>query len=325
MKRIHNQATTPIKQTIVALTTTAAITFTTAPAVRNAMVKIGSMDVPNHRSSHDEPVPRGGGLACAIGIAGALILDKRRLKLLHSVLPAVIGLTITGLVDDQMRGTPVSVRLVSQALAGLAVADSSFLSSISSLFAMPAVVNVFNFMDGINGISAATAVLWGTTVALNEPSSEYPELRLIGALTAGAGLGFLPWNLPQAQLFLGDVGSYLIGSLIGSGVIISMRDTKLLRIVCAPLCPYFADASQALILRLSRRESITEAHREHTYQKLVDKGALTHFRAAAVHTFAAVACTLTCRIRTPRHAAASTTLITIIYLTSPYILSARSK
>lgn len=307
------------------LLTTAVITFVSAPAVRRVMVKIGSLDVPNHRSSHVEPVPRGGGLACAAGIAGALTIGKRRDTSLRRVIPAVAGMTAVGLLDDQLRGIPASVRLGAQAVAGITAAEHLDLSLILPSIAMPAVVNIFNFMDGINGISGATAVVWGINAMLEQPSSANPELLLISALTAGSGLGFLPWNLPHAQLFLGDVGSYLLGSLIACGLIVTLRDVVTLRIVCAPLYPYIADASQALLIRISRRAPITEAHREHTYQKLVDEASLAHARATTIHTVAAIACAVAWRTAKPARATALTVLITAGYLASPYLITKRSK
>lgn len=325
MRFARKPANGELKDAAATLLTTAAITFATAPVVRRVMIRIGSLDVPNHRSSHVEPVPRGGGLACAAGIAGALTIHKQRSTSLRRVIPAVASLTAVGFLDDQLRGTPASVRLVAQALAGITVAEHIDLSLILSSIVMPAVVNVFNFMDGINGISGATAAVWGGNILLHQPSSAHPELILISALAAGSGLGFLPWNLPRARLFLGDVGSYLLGSLIACGLLITLRDPMTLRIVCAPLYPYMADASQAILLRASRRAPITEAHREHTYQKLVDQASLTHAGATAVHTVAAIGCATAWRKAKPARATALTLLITAGYLTSPYLISKKSK
>ena len=99
-------------------------------------------------------------------------------------------------------------------------------------------------------------------------SSEAPALALVGALTAGLALGFLPWNAVLPRLFLGDSGSYLFGGLATLGLLIATWSKAPLPLVAAPLVLYGVDASVTLMRRAIRHEPLLEAHRDHVYQQL---------------------------------------------------------
>lgn len=261
----------------------AATTFVAAPLVRGLLVRRGSMDIPNQRSSHSVPVPRGGGLACLIGVASGFTATGQQASVPARALIGIGALSATGLADDLLGHVHHNARLAMQASSGALLAPNLPSAPLSAL-GTAGVVNVVNFMDGINGITGSTAVVWGVSTLLVGRGALDASLQTIGAVTAGAGLGFLPWNTPQAQLFLGDVGSYLFGGLCAAGISqAASRDLCLAWHVAAPLLPYAADAAQALALRALRGELLTEAHREHVYQRLVDEQGLTHVQVAALH------------------------------------------
>lgn len=297
----------------------AAITFATAPLVRKMMIRFNTMDVPNHRSSHTLPTPRGGGLAVLAGYLGAACVRPHPLTVGTAV--SALTLTAVGCADDlttSSGGISPKARLIAQGIAGLASAGNpGVIPHVVASFGTTGVVNIVNFMDGINGITALTALVWG----VNAASSHNPELSWIGAATAGAGVGFLPWNAPHAQLFLGDTGSYLLGSIIASGIIRAFAGPERARttvVIAAPLVPYAADAAQALIRRYRRAEPITEAHREHVYQQLVDHTRLSHFDVASIHAVFATLITFTWRkIDSVPAATAITSLALTVYLTLP--------
>ncbi|WP_068325343.1 hypothetical protein [Janibacter terrae] len=146
---------------------------------------------------------------------------------------------------------------------------------MTGALAFPVIVNVVNFMDGINGITGLTALAWGVTGAGGGAPT-------VAALVAGAAAGFLPWNLPGGQLFLGDSGSYLFGSLIGSGVLSTSSAREAQRLL-VPLLPYLADAGLTLCRRHLHGEPLLVAHREHAYQRLVHEAGLSHAQVAAGH------------------------------------------
>jgi UDP-N-acetylmuramyl pentapeptide phosphotransferase/UDP-N-acetylglucosamine-1-phosphate transferase len=296
-----------------------ATTLAVAPIVRCLLVRHGSMDIPNHRSSHTVPVPRGGGIACALGVAAGIAATGRAALVPRRTSLGLAALTLTGLADDQIGHLHPVVRLVVQALAGASFGPAVPLIPASSL-ATAGVVNVVNFMDGINGISGGTAIVWGVYALSAGREVQDPMLQTIGATTAGAGLGFLPWNAPKAQLFLGDVGSYLLGGLMAAGIThASPRPTVAWR-VAAPLLPYAVDASQALIRRALSGEPLTEAHRGHVYQRLVDERGLSHAQASMLH--ASVATLMGALARRPPSAITAVTIVTCLsmYLASPTII-----
>jgi len=165
-----------------------------------------------------------------------------------------------------------------QAAAGLVISGWMFQQGATwwhlpvVLLLVIAFVNAFNFMDGINGISAMTAAVagaWWWWIGLTEGSS---ALGLLGAIQFGAALGFLPWNAPKARVFLGDVGSYGLGLLIvGMSALAWLGGIDWLMAI-APLVIYYADTGWVLFKRCHGGRPLVEAHREHVYQRLVDDG-----------------------------------------------------
>ena len=145
-------------------------------------------------------------------------------------------------------------------------------------------------MDGINGITATTLGLWGAVTLLEGRNAGIDSLVLIGALTAGACLGFLPWNAPAARLFLGDVGSYLLGGTRGGRLVLAWHGGARITVVAAPLVPYAADVIATLVRRALRRESLTEPHREHFYQVLTGPWPIGHAVVACLYGVVAFAC-----------------------------------
>lgn len=295
----------------------AALTYGSAPAVRKVMLRAGTMDVPNHRSSHTTPVPRGGGLACLVGVSAALLTHPSSIPVRDLV--AVGGLAAVGLADDRAGGVDPKVRLAVQMVAGLMCgARHSTVVALGSAVVVPGVVNVVNFMDGINGISGSTAAVWGAFAATS-PSSPAPT-RSLGAATAGAGIGFLPHNVPNASMFLGDVGSYLLGALMSVALVEALPQPARALRLGAPLLPYAVDAGQALVRRTHRGEPLFEAHREHIYQRLVDEHGWSHAQMSMVHAAVSAAVGLLARSSRPQVAVAGSIAVLTTYAAAPTIL-----
>jgi UDP-GlcNAc:undecaprenyl-phosphate GlcNAc-1-phosphate transferase len=249
------------------------------PVLRRAQL----LDVPNERSSHSAPVPRGGGLA----VMAAVTLASVAAALTGSDVlwvPLVVALALAGvgLIDDRS-SLPGPVRLVLQLLAGAVVAAWAWSaaatpSSAVALFALVVLiavagyVNAFNFMDGINGISALTAIVAGAWWCWVAVEHEVEGLAVLGAVLAGGMVGFIPWNAPRARIFLGDVGSYGVGFLIVAGGAWAWANDVPPALCLAPLVVYIADTGWVLIKRAAGGRPLMQAHREHVYQQLVDHG-----------------------------------------------------
>lgn len=271
-----------IRSVIGAFAGAAAVTALSAPLVHRAMVRWEVMDIPNHRSSHRAPTPRGGGVACLAGVVAGQALARDRAPL--RVLWPALSLSALGFLDDRLGLSPAP-RLLGQLGGGIASAVSRGpLDAVVGLMAFPVIVNVVNFMDGINGITGMTVGVWGLNAALVAHRRADRQLATLGAITAGAALGFLPANIPHADLFLGDVGSYLFGGLIAGGIVLGVRHNGDFFRLAAPGALYLADAAQAIRRRHQRGQPLTEAHREHIYQRLVDEDGLSHVEVALFHS-----------------------------------------
>ena len=230
----------------------------------------GVYDVPNARSSHSRVVVRGGGIAMVLpALVGASVIGGS-IGLRALIVMALLGLAVTGFLDD-LRGLDIKPRFLAQLIAGIlaayAITGVGLLLLPAGLLIL-ATVNAFNFMDGINGLSGATLVVSGVAYGLYGLEASSTTLAVIGFLAAGLGIGFLPFNFPNARVFLGDAGSYLGGGLLGISAVIAMDAGIQSLAALAPIAIYGADTMTTLIRRSLRGEKVGEAHREHTYQRL---------------------------------------------------------
>ena len=239
------------------------------------------LDRPNDRSHHTMPTPRGGGWGLMIGLVPVWALAAwwagdvgRSLWLL----PGIALLLAVSWADD-LKSLGAGTRLACQlgaiviALAGLG--DAPVLGAwlplwLDRLFVAIAwlwFVNLYNFMDGIDGITGVetTMVALGLIVLAVIAGHDRPD-SLYAAAIAGAALGFLVWNWSPAKLFMGDVGSVPLGFLVGWLLIGLAIEGHLAAALILPLY-YLADATLTLLRRLLRGEKFWQAHRQHAYQK----------------------------------------------------------
>lgn len=296
-----------------------AVTMAVAPWVRRHLLRQGVVDVPNHRSSHVNLVPRGGGLACLAGVAGGLATLDSGSRPAPRTMLGIGAIALVGLADDRLGHVRPTTRLAVQCVAGGAFAATKFVSPLTAV-GTAGVVNVVNFMDGINGITGTTAFVWGTNAWMLGRHFDSGELQALGAVTAGAGLGFLPFNVPEAQLFLGDVGSYLFGGTMAAGIAHTTQRPALMWLVIAPLLPYGLDAAQAVLRRSQQGAPLTEAHREHAYQRLVDSRGLSHTTVATIHATVAATIAVTSRAQRPWIRFGVTSLLAAGYVALPSLL-----
>ncbi len=246
------------------------------------------LDHPNPRSSHQVPTPRGGGLA----LLPVLLLAWLAVTLLVPnapsgacwVLAAALFLGAMGWRDD-LESLSASLRLLCQlgvvclgllALGGAGSVSQGLLpplfDKILAGLAWLWFVNLFNFMDGIDGIAGAETLSLGLGVALVALAAGLgAALPLYGLAAAAAALGFLWWNRPPARIFLGDVGSVPLGYLLGWLLLVLAGRGQWAAALILPAY-YLADATLTLLARLARGERIWRAHRGHFYQRAVQAG-----------------------------------------------------
>jgi UDP-N-acetylmuramyl pentapeptide phosphotransferase/UDP-N-acetylglucosamine-1-phosphate transferase len=274
------------------------------------------IDVPNRRSSHAVPVPRGGGL----GIVISLILVCGGLGLLGrlestpffvAILVGTVGMTAVGFLDDLVSlSAPLRLLLEGGLMAAcLTIAPLRIevvaLPVLASLELPPAAgwvlawcflvgfPNLFNFMDGINGLAAFQALIASLSFAVLAMISHQGPLVLIMAVTAGGSLGFLRYNFPNARVFMGDSGSLSVGFVLAATALaLSSGPTGVpLPASVLMLWVFLFDTGLTLVIRVLRGRRVGQAHRQHLYQRLIASG-WSHTRVTLLYALAMTAVSL---------------------------------
>lgn len=243
------------------------------------------LDIPNERSSHSHATPSGGGIplmlafVCGLVLAGWFHGVWENVYIMLSV--AALSLAVLGFIDDLLS---LSMRLrllvytlicvlVSVALIGPVFATGELVGRAWWVLA-PLVLlwslNLYNFMDGIDGFAALQAILACSAAAfLCRGSPAESGYALFCLLLAAVHGGFLIWNFPVARLFLGDAGSVPTGFLLGALALVGMLEGEL-----NPLCwlvllaVFITDATWTLLWRMLTRQPFMQPHRLHAYQRL---------------------------------------------------------
>lgn len=245
-------------------------------------IRQGWFDLPNARSSHIRPVPRGAGIALALLLALAVLLQavkgNGRDAIVLSLAPALL-VALAGWLDD-LRGLGARVRFGVYLLCSLWACAIAFsgATTIAAPFWVAVVLgavavlwflNLYNFMDGINGIAATEGVfLCAAALWLGVGSDiSYLLMAVVAVL-----LGFLPWNFPRARVFMGDAGSACLGFTIGVAALWTILDGFIGIWQWLILGGVFlVDATYTLAVRIFTGQRWHEAHRSHAYQRLADR------------------------------------------------------
>lgn len=265
------------------------VAWVVAAGLRKVGPRLGLVDVPNHRSSHSRPRPRGGGLAILAGSLagvwwattnGAVPASGSR-----NLLVAVLLLAGTGLIDD-VRGLPAWPRLLAQLAAALIVVlgpgrhamtamplppplDVALgpASTALSVLWLLAVANFFNFMDGIDGLAGGQAMI---VLAAAATIGWSPRLDFVILSTLAAVLGFLFHNWAPSRVFMGDVGSIPLGFLIAALPLHAPADCRGAAVLATALAMamFLFDPVATLLVRWRAGHPPGQAHRDHAYQRL---------------------------------------------------------
>ncbi len=233
------------------------------------------LDQPGERRSHHVATPRGGGiaivLALLIAIAAMILRQPSQIVLLVC---AGLGLSLVagiGWVDDHRPLSPwprlvVHVIAAGWLAAGFYLSGSGGAVSILTFLLALVLINVWNFMDGIDGLAASQATLVAAALAL---SSGSPLAIHLGLAFIAAIFGFLPFNFPQAKIFLGDVGSGALGFALALFAGLALREMPFdsWPLAVLPLSAFLIDAGLTLLTRILRGERWWTAHVGHAYQR----------------------------------------------------------
>jgi len=256
------------------------------------------MSLPDERSSHNVPIPRGGGF----GILLVVILSGLALNVpTHFLFPAIFVSAVSFYNDYHQLS--VRVRLIVQFVAAITMLlpslyylmpqnliTSAMFTVLMFSFVVLFVVgttNFYNFMDGINGIAgisgAVAFFLIGIFNSVQADDSCFKNLSVFSFCIAFACLGFLPFNVPKARVFLGDIGSILLGFLF-AGLVVKLSHNMLNFItMTAFLFPFYVDELTTMWVRFRDGEKLSEPHRRHLYQLLANEYRLPHWKVSLIY------------------------------------------
>jgi len=273
------------------------------------ILRLGILDKPNHRSSHSRPTPSIGGISIvgtfAVGLCVIWVIsDNARLSTLYMLGfgVAVTIIALVGLIDDLGYFGSFVFKLGAQVIAALfLVAFGIVLERLSlplvgrielgwwgylvTVVWIIGLTNIFNFMDGLNGLAGGTAVIAAVFLCvITYIEGSFFVYIVCYVIAAGAG-GFLVFNFPRARLFMGDVGSQFVGFTFAAlAIIASEIDMSRTSFLMVPLLffNFIFDTIFTFCRRAYRREKVTEAHRGHLYQLLNQLG-WSHVRVSCFH------------------------------------------
>lgn len=239
----------------------------------NSRFKSLALDKPNERSLHSQIIPRTGGLAIMSGVLLTWLFIGVSLDWL--LLP--LALIAISLVDD-IRGLKARWRLLAQIIVCtififLNPYEFPFWAMLILILACVWMVNLYNFMDGSDGLAGGMAVFGFGTYAIAAYLNGNPDLFALSVSIVGASIAFLIFNFHPAKIFMGDSGSVPLGFLAAAiGLTGWQQGTWPGWLPLMAFSPFIVDASVTLIKRMIRRERIWEAHKSHYYQRLVQMG-----------------------------------------------------
>lgn len=281
------------------------ITMLMIPLVRRQAIRTGMYDVPGERKIHKYPVPRLGGVAIFGGFVGALALSMLIFKDIslfeESVLGILLGgllIFLLGLVDDLKNISPyvklviqlgaallafyLGVQISTLDLPGSKLLMLHALSLPVTVIWIVALANAMNFIDGLDGLAAGVTVVGGVTLALIAVFTGKPDEAVLGAMLAGAAMGFLAFNFYPARIFMGDSGSLFCGFMLAAVSVTGVLKTKVV-VMLLPLVILgvpILDITFSVFRRLARGQNPFIADASHIHHQFLKAG-LTQVRTVS--------------------------------------------
>ena len=283
-----------------------AISYVMTPPVKRFAEAVGAMDIPkDERRVHDHPIPRMGGLAIFLGFVLSLLLfsDYLSTQLVGLLLGTVI-IAVMGAIDDIMN-LNAWVKLAGQLVAaGVAVRSGIVINAISNftpaggttflssdwltiavtMFWIVACTNAVNLIDGLDGLAVGVSTISSLTMLVVSLVVANPTVSLILAALTGACVGFLPYNMNPARIFMGDVGSQTLGFVLATASIMGLFKFHAIISFLVPLLALavpLADTVFAFFRRIVNGQSPFHADRGHFHHRLLALG-MGQKRAVAV-------------------------------------------
>jgi UDP-GlcNAc:undecaprenyl-phosphate GlcNAc-1-phosphate transferase len=289
---------------LLAFAVAAVLAWLLVPFAERFARRIGAMDVPNERSLHELPTPKLGGLAILVGVVVAGVLFLPWAPQTRAILVGAVAIAAVGVLDDVFE-LPAGLKLLGQGLAAMipvfngvqvtdftlpfvggvdlthvffhrvAVLGNVTLAKVLTVLGFVAVMNVINFIDGVDGLAAGVCVISAVTLSIIALSLDRPGAAVLAALTGGASLGFLRHGFPPASSFMGDTGSNLLGYLLAATAVLGSLKTNAVVALFFPLIVLavpILDTGFVVAKRIKYRRPVYQADRWHFHHRMANIG-----------------------------------------------------
>lgn len=287
---------TLVKYILLALIVATVVSFASTPFVKKLAYKVGAIDVPkDNRRMHKVPIPRLGGLAIFLGFFLSVLLFADISREVRGILIGAVMIVILGIFDDIMALHPLPKFLIQIAAAGVAVYYGNVIQYLSNpiltspdpyldlgKWAIPvtiiwivAITNAVNFIDGLDGLAVGVSAITSVTLLVTAILVSESNVAIMMAALLGACLGFIPYNMNPAKIFMGDTGSTFLGYILAT---LSIQGLFKLYAIISFAVPFLIlglpifDICFAILRRLAKGQNPMKADRGHIHHRLIDMG-----------------------------------------------------
>ena len=295
----------PIWKILIAFGASILISFVVTPAVKSFAFKVGALDVPkDDRRMHSHPIPRLGGLAIFVAFILSVLLTADINRQVQGILLGAVIIVVVGVIDD-MICLPALVKMGGQIIAAVVaiyfgvlidnLSNPNFFSDVQfvslkfwsipiTLIWIVGVTNSVNLIDGLDGLAVGVSAIASITMLVISIVLKQSNVAIILASLAGACIGFMPYNLNPAKIFMGDTGALLLGFVLSTVSVIGLFKFYAIVTFLVPFIvlglPIF-DTAFAIFRRLASGRSPLSPDRGHFHHRLIDMG-LSQKQAVAV-------------------------------------------
>ena len=297
---------------VLALMTALVISFLTTPVVKTFAYKVGAIDVPKDaRRMHKVPIPRLGGLAIFIGFMVSILLFAKITPEMKSILLGAVIIVVLGVVDDIM-ALPAMLKFVVQIVAAsipathgvqiLAFSNPNIFSDnlywVLGWLSIPftviwivAITNAVNLIDGLDGLANGVSAISATTMLVIALVGGQSQVAIVLAALVGACIGFMPYNMNPAKMFMGDTGATFLGYILAT---MSIQGLFKYYAVISFVVPFLIlglpifDTTFAFIRRIAHGQSPMHADRSHIHHRLIDMGLNQKQAVATLYVISAI-------------------------------------
>ena len=288
------------------------IAYLMTPPVKDFAGRVGAIDVPkDERRVHDHPIPRMGGIAIFLGFVISLLLFVNMSTQVMGLLVGAVIIAVMGAVDDIVNLSPM-VKLAFQLLAAIVAVRSGlvfdvisnpnvfaeettieigFLSVPLTILWIVGCTNAMNLIDGLDGLAVGVAAISSTSMLIVSLLVAEPVVSVILAALTGACLGFMPYNMNPAKIFMGDVGSQLLGFVLATASIMGLFKMHAIFTFFVPMLSLalpLTDTIFAFCRRISHGQSPFHADRGHFHHRLLAMGLSQKQAVAVLYTISGV-------------------------------------